>query len=48
VLAAGAKCVVIVSGLLQSVDLAAATRAAKQMLEQNQSASGGSEIRIQK
>ena len=48
VLAAGAKRVVIVSGLLQSAAIAAATRAAKQMLEQNQSAAGGSEIRNQK
>ncbi len=36
VLAAGAKRVVIVSGLLQGKDVAAATRAAKQLLEQNQ------------
>lgn len=35
VLAAGAKRVVIVSGLLRSVDLAAATRAAKQLLVEN-------------
>ncbi len=34
VLAAGAKRVVIVSGLLQSADVAAATRAAKRLLEQ--------------
>ena len=36
VLAAGAKRVVIVSGLLQSAEIAAATRAAKQLLDQNQ------------
>ncbi len=35
VLAAGAKRVVIVSGLLQSADIAAATRAAKELLEEN-------------
>ncbi|MBA3964073.1 MAG: thiamine phosphate synthase [Chthoniobacterales bacterium] len=35
VLAAGAKRVVIVSGLLQSADIAAATRAAKELLDQN-------------
>ena len=37
VLAAGAKRVVIVSGLLQNADIAAATRAAKQFLEKQQS-----------
>jgi thiamine-phosphate pyrophosphorylase len=36
VLAAGAKRVVIVSGLLQSKDVAAATRAAKELLSNNQ------------
>jgi thiamine-phosphate pyrophosphorylase len=36
VLAAGAKRAVIVSGLLQCADIAAATRAAKQMLESDQ------------
>jgi thiamine-phosphate pyrophosphorylase len=36
VLAAGAKRVVIVSGLLQSKDVAAATRAAKELLSSNQ------------
>ena len=36
ILAAGAKRVVIVSGLLQSADIAVATRTAKQQLEQNQ------------
>lgn len=36
VLAAGAKRVVIVSGLLQSADIAAATRAAKQQLVQSE------------
>jgi thiamine-phosphate pyrophosphorylase len=35
VLAAGAKRVVIVSGLLQSADIAAATRAAKQLIQQS-------------
>jgi thiamine-phosphate pyrophosphorylase len=35
VLAAGAKRVVIVSGLLQSADIAAATRAAKKLLGEN-------------
>ena len=44
VLAAGAKRVVIVSGLLQSEDVAAATRAAKELLFENQK----SEIRNQK
>jgi thiamine-phosphate pyrophosphorylase len=44
VLAAGAKRAVIVSGLLQSADIAAATRAAKQMIESNQQ----SKIRNQK
>jgi thiamine-phosphate pyrophosphorylase len=44
VLAAGAERVVIVSGLLQSGDVAAATRAAKQLLVENQK----SEIRNQK
>ncbi|MGI8432035.1 MAG: thiamine phosphate synthase [Chthoniobacterales bacterium] len=37
VLAAGAKRVVIVSGLLQNADIAAATRAAKQLLANQQS-----------
>jgi thiamine monophosphate synthase len=36
VLAAGANRVVIVSGLLQSGDVAAATRAAKELLVENQ------------
>ena len=36
ILAAGAKRVVIVSGLLQSADITAATRAAKELLTQNQ------------
>jgi thiamine-phosphate pyrophosphorylase len=36
VLAAGATRVVVVSGLLQSAEIAAATRAAKQLLDQNQ------------
>ena len=36
VLAAGAKRVVIVSGLLQSADVAAATRAAKELLGQSE------------
>ncbi len=44
VLAAGAKRVVIVSGLLQSADIAAGTRAAKELLAENQK----SEIRSQK
>ena len=44
VLAAGAQRVVIVSGLLQSADIAAATRAAKELLAENQK----SEIRDQK
>ncbi|MGI8957916.1 MAG: thiamine phosphate synthase [Chthoniobacterales bacterium] len=44
VLAAGAKRVVIVSGLLQSADIAARTRAAKELLAENQK----SEIRNQK
>jgi len=44
VLAAGAKRVVIVSGLLQSADIAAATRTAKALLDEDQK----SEIRNQK
>jgi len=44
VLAAGAQRVVIVSGLLQSADIAAATRAVKELLAENQK----SEIRDQK
>ena len=44
VLAAGAQRVVIVSGLLQSADVAAATRAANELLAENQK----SEIRDQK
>lgn len=44
VLAAGAKRVVIVSGLLQSADIAACARAAKELLAENQK----SEIRNQK
>jgi thiamine monophosphate synthase len=43
-LAAGAQRVVIVSGLLQSADVAAATRAANELLAENQK----SEIRDQK
>ncbi|MBA3652250.1 MAG: thiamine phosphate synthase, partial [Chthoniobacterales bacterium] len=44
VLAVGAKRVVIVSGLLQSADITAGTRAAKELLAENQK----SEIRNQK